>query len=237
MHKLLSKLLNYFLNMVEKASIIEGMQRILSHVEDCSCNREKVFFICKKDTCPSRETQPLYCLQCAGEDSHDHKPIAIELENKDRDKDWSTFVEKVHFTLSKAKANFTPFATVARYLENEEVKNEITPNGTKKLASDFASLEPLANKIIKFHEEDILRLINIGDLRQLANHDSIFQSFKFKFDQICYLADCSEDVIFKNYGHLLKDAGSESFTGFTKADIVIFYNLKIRGIQENIDNV
>ena len=75
-------------------SIIEGMQKILSQMEDCSCKREKIFFVCKRDTCPNHKKQPLYCLKCASEDSHDHKSIAIEMDNQDHDKDWNSLVEK-----------------------------------------------------------------------------------------------------------------------------------------------
>ena len=99
-------------------TIIDGMHRIMQNMEECSCKRgEKVFFICKKAACPSYKLQQFYCLSCAGEGSHDHMPVAIEKENRERDNEWTTFVDKVYATLSQAKEKFSPLQNVVQYFD------------------------------------------------------------------------------------------------------------------------
>lgn len=64
---------------------------------ECSCKRnQKVFYICNKDDCPSRESQKTFCRLCFDDGKHLHfKPEYIANYLKNILAQWNTFNEKV----------------------------------------------------------------------------------------------------------------------------------------------
>ena len=92
----------------------------------CSCNREKVFYKCKEQSCQRFGTQKFYCTKCLAEAKHPHFPlyeIVHEIENFDHQ--WSKLLEKYETTIKASKVSYEKMEPLIKYLETEAIDNPI----------------------------------------------------------------------------------------------------------------
>ena len=86
----------------------------------CSCNRDKIFYQCKEQSCANHQTQPKYCIKCLNEGKHVHFPQyeIIEVIQK-TDEKWSQLQEKYAFTVKNAKNSYEKVEVLVQYFEAE----------------------------------------------------------------------------------------------------------------------
>ena len=89
----------------------------------CSCNRDKIFYQCKEQSCINHQTQPTYCTKCLNEGKHAHFPQyeIIEVIQK-TDEQWSQLQERYATTVKNAKSSYEKVEVLVRYFEAEAIR-------------------------------------------------------------------------------------------------------------------
>ena len=214
----------------------------------CSCNRKTVIYICQKRSCAHHEDQPVYCQMCKDDERHDHLPV-VRIRNwpiptRDApDSKWENLSSEVEKCVKESIPKFKNYAPLIRYLENEIIKGTSTgaavDDGNRFISKDFETLCGITNEIdyvlSTLSESDTLEQEQLGMFEVLA-FDGDYKHIAAIFNEISYLSNLNEDIIYRHYYSVLISCGvsEQPFVGFRRYHRDAYLRLKFRAINERI---
>ena len=130
-----------------------------------------------------------------------------------------------------------------RYLENEVIKSTSTgvevDDGNRFISKDFETLCGITNEIdyvlSTLSESDNFEQEQLGMFEVLA-FDSDYKHLSAIFNEISYLSNLNEDIIYRHYYTVLISCGvsEQPFVGFRRYHRDAYLRLKFRAINERI---
>ena len=161
---------------MEKLSNFDAIIGLQEDLPMCSCGREKVRFVCKKDTCDDR-AQLLYCEECTGkDDKHDHKPVNIHMERTYLETKWSLMKKNMEKVLQVNRDFMEKRLELIDYIHSDPAASKVKANLAllKDQSSKMASLMP---EYSKYLNDNIEPKIKLGKILELYKQESDFKKF------------------------------------------------------------
>ncbi|TNV80362.1 hypothetical protein FGO68_gene2359 [Halteria grandinella] len=219
-----------------KESTYEQISRQQENMQLCNCgSEEKVMFQCEKVTCPSYESQKLYCPECSTEEKHPHASTFIAKKSKNVTNEWNNLRQAIKNLNMKVSDWMDTHESLVELLDSFLTNSH---NGEESLQIKVDQVKDLSAKIETFYQEHVSENSAKGEIIRLQQLNPSLIAFKERLESLEFLNNIGPSVLWRVYSEILNLVSHQGvLEKFSQADLEIFLKLKLYKVQLSLHEV
>ncbi|TNV80083.1 hypothetical protein FGO68_gene9038 [Halteria grandinella] len=216
-----------------KESTYEQIGRQQENMQLCNCGSgEKVMLQCEKVTCPSYQTQRLYCPECSNDEKHPHASIFIAKKSQNVTNEWNTLRQTIRNLNMKVSDWMDTHESLVSLLDS------FLTNGEESLRIKFDQVKDLSTKIESFYQEHVSENSARGEIMRLQQLSPSLIAFKERFESLEFLKNLGPAVLWRIYSEILQLVSHHQvLEKLSQANFEIFLKLKLFKVQLSLNEV